>query len=232
MHIDLNADLGEGAGQDAVLMPLITSANICCGFHAGDAATSRATLELARQHGVAVGAHPGYPDREHFGRRELAVDPREIGTLCFYQVGALMGLARAVGIPVRYLKPHGALYHQACRDPVIAGPVVATALLHGLAVMGLPNSALQTASDAANVPFIAEGFADRRYRSDGTLVPRSESNAFVTDIDEAVQQIEWLIRDKQVQSICTHGDNPEAITTLTTIRKRLQARGWGFRPVV
>lgn len=229
--IDLNADLGEAVGDDAAMMSLVTSANICCGFHAGDAATTRAALELAREHHVAVGAHPGYADREQFGRRELTLTPREIGTLCFYQIGAILGLARAVGVTVQYLKPHGALYNQACREPDLAGPIVAAALLHGLAVMALPGSSLAAAAQAAHVPFIAEGFADRRYRDDGSLVPRSETGAFLHDPREAVQQIEWLIQERGVRSICVHGDNPEAVAFTQAIRAELLTRGFRLKAV-
>src|SRR5947209_1850914 len=143
MEIDLNSDLGEGCGADAELMPLITSANICCGFHAGDAQTARVALDLASGHEVQVGAHPGYPDREHFGRRELELAEDAIYDLCLYQVGALEGLTRISGQPLRYLKPHGALYNQACRDAAYARPVIAAAEALGLALVGLPGSRLE-----------------------------------------------------------------------------------------
>src|SRR4051794_17514137 len=125
MELDLNSDLGEGCGLDAELMPLVTSANISCGFHAGDASTARAALLLAARHGVQAGAHPGYADREHFGRRELALSEEAIYELCLYQVGALAGLAQGAGVALRYVKPHGALYNQACRDDAVARPVAA-----------------------------------------------------------------------------------------------------------
>ena len=230
MRLDLNADLGEGSGADADLMPLVTSANVGCGGHAGDPATSRIALELAARHGVAVGAHPGYPDRDHFGRRELPADARQAGTLCFYQVGGLLGLAKAVGVPVRYLKPHGGLYNQACRDPGLAGPVVAAALLHGLAVVGLPGSALQRAAAAANVPFVPEGFADRRYRPDGSLVPRSDPDAFVRDPAEAVEQAVRLAKECGVRTLCVHGDNTEAVAFASAVRAGLLARGFALAP--
>src|SRR5438093_4434696 len=120
MDLDLNSDLGEGCGLDAEMMPLVTSANICCGFHAGDASTAHAALKLAAKHGVQVGAHPGYADREQFGRRDLALSEEAIFELCLYQVGAIAGLAMAVGVPLGYIKPHGALYNQACRDDAVA----------------------------------------------------------------------------------------------------------------
>src|SRR5437588_510643 len=142
MILDLNSDLGEGCGLDAELMPLVTSANICCGFHAGDAATALAALKLAAKHGVQVGAHPGYADREQFGRRELDLSEEAIFEMCLYQVGALAGLAHAVGIHLRYVKPHGALYNQAGRSDAFARPIMAAAEILRLPVMGLPGSRL------------------------------------------------------------------------------------------
>src|SRR5262249_32431811 len=157
MEIDLNCDLGEGCSHDAELMPLITSANVACGWHAGDAATAHAALRAAARHGVQVGAHPGFPDREGFGRRELPRSEEQIFEDCVHQIGALGGLARAVGLPLRYVKPHGALYNMACRDEARARPVVAAAALFGLAVMGLPGSRLEVLC-AGRCPFVAEGF--------------------------------------------------------------------------
>ena len=224
MDIDLNCDLGEGCPYDAELIPLITSANIACGFHAGDAATAHATLRLAAQHGVQVGAHPSFPDREHFGRRELARSEAQIFEDCVYQIGALAGLARAVGISLRYVKPHGALYNLACRDDAYARPIVEAACLFGLALMALPESRLEVRS-AGRCPFIREGFADRRYLPDGSLVPRSRPDAFVTDPAEAVQQAEWLVRERGVQTLCVHGDNPQAVAFVRELRRALSAQG-------
>src|SRR5438477_1732280 len=138
MEVDLNCDLGEGCPFDAELMPLITSANVACGFHAGDAATALATIQLAAAHNVQVGAHPSFPDREHFGRLELARSEQQIFEDCVYQVGALSGLARAAGVTVKYLKPHGALYNMACRDAQQAMPIARVAKLFGLSLMSLP----------------------------------------------------------------------------------------------
>src|SRR5947209_6919034 len=193
MDVDLNCDLGEGGPHDEELMPLITSANIACGFHAGDPAVSHAALRAAARHHVQVGAHPGFADREHFGRRELARTEGQVFEECVYQIGALAGLARAVGVPVCYVKPHGALYNLACRDDAYARPVVEAAALFGLAVMGLPDSRLGAAC-AGRCPFVAEGFADRRYLPDGALVPRSRPDAFVADPAEAVRQAGALLR--------------------------------------
>jgi 5-oxoprolinase (ATP-hydrolysing) subunit A len=224
MDIDLNCDLGEGCGQDADLMPLITSANVACGFHAGDAPTAAATLAAAVRHGVQAGAHPGFADREHFGRRELPRTEEQVFDDCVYQVGALLALGRAVRCSVRYIKPHGALYNLACRDDAFARPVVAAAEFFGLPLLGLPQSCLQ-ALCAGRVPFIAEGFADRRYRPDGSLVPRAESNAFVHDPAEAVRQVEWLLRERGVRTVCVHGDNAQALEFVKALRQALTAAG-------
>src|SRR5438552_99176 len=157
MEIDLNADLGEGAGFDAELMPLITSANVCCGLHAGGPTISRQTLELAQQHRVVIGAHPGYADREHFGRRELTLRPEEIYDLCLYQIGALGDLAHAVNVEIRYVKPHGALYNQACRDEAVAQAVAAAVAIVDLPLIGLPDSRLEAVLARDNLgPVLAD----------------------------------------------------------------------------
>jgi len=228
MEIDLNADLGEGAGFDAELMPLITSANVCCGLHAGGPGEIAKTLVLANKFGVTVGAHPGYADREHFGRREHELGNQEFVALCVYQIGALEVMTTALGLSVQYVKPHGALYNQACRDRHIADLFVIAAAQFNLPVLGLPNSELAEAC-VDRVPFIPEGFADRRYRSDGSLVPRTEPDAFVHDPDEAVTQVEWLIRERGVQTICVHGDNPQAVAFTKAVRDALLARGFTLK---
>jgi UPF0271 protein len=228
MEIDLNCDLGEGCGHDADLMPLITSANISCGFHAGDPATAHAALLLAKQHQAQVGAHPGFADREHVGRRELAISEQQIFEDCVYQIGALAGLARAAGVELRFVKPHGAMYNMACRDDDVARPVVAAAALFGLKLMALPGSRLEALS-AGRCPFVAEGFADRRYLPDGSLVPRSSPEAFVHDPAEAVRQAEELLREKGVQTLCVHGDNPEAVAFVRALREEFTRRGITIR---
>jgi len=228
MDIDLNSDLGEGCGLDAELMPLVTSANICCGFHAGDAATAHAALELAARNGVQVGAHPGYADREHFGRRNLALCEEAIFELCVYQVSALAGLAKAAGVSLQYLKPHGALYNQACREDAVARPIVAAAQLLQLPVMALPGSRLDSLCKG-RCGFIAEGFADRRYLPDGSLVARGESDAFVNDVEEAVNQADWLMRERGIRTLCVHGDNPQALDFVRGLRDAFTQRGIGLR---
>jgi 5-oxoprolinase (ATP-hydrolysing) subunit A len=224
MEVDLNCDLGEGGSQDEVLMDLVTSANVACGFHAGDAGTALAALEAAARHGVRVGAHPSFPDREHFGRRELGRTEKEILADCLYQIGALAGLARSVSLPISHLKAHGALYNLACRDDAYARPVVQAAQFFRLPLLGLPGSRLQALSEG-RCRFVAEGFADRRYRPDGSLVPRSQPGAFVEDPEEAVRQVEWLLGNPGVQTICVHGDNPEAVAFVRRLREALTRRG-------
>jgi UPF0271 protein len=224
MDIDLNADLGEGCGRDAEILPLVTSANIGCGFHAGDYNTAYEALELSGRLGVRVGAHPGYPDREHFGRREWKAAEDEIRRLCAYQVGAILGLAKLADVPIRYLKPHGALYHQTCWDDAYARPVIDVAEKFELPVVGLPGSPLEMLC-RGKCPFIAEGFADRRYLADGSLVPRSMPDAIIADVDEAEHQAERLIRTRGVRTLCVHGDNPKALEFVKALRGSLEGHG-------
>jgi len=224
VDIDLNCDLGEGYPFDADLMPLLTSANIACGFHAGDPLTARRTLALANRHQVQAGAHPGFQDRENFGRRELVHSEERIFDDCVYQVGALIALARAAGVAIRYLKPHGALYNLACRDEIHGRVMIAVADFFSLPLMGLAGSRLQTLC-VGRCPFVAEGFADRRYQPDGSLKPRSGPDAFVATPAEAVQQVEWLMRERGARSICVHGDNPHALDFVRQLREALTASG-------
>jgi UPF0271 protein len=193
IELDLNCDLGEGGVNDAELMPLITTANVACGFHAGGPSEARSALALARQHGVRVGAHPGFADREHFGRRELDRTEQQVFEDCVYQIGALASLARAEGIVLSHVKPHGAMYNQAMREDHIARGVIAAAKLFDLPLMGLPGLRVESLA-AGKVPFVPEGFADRRYRLDGSLVPRAEPDAFVASPAEAAAQALRLLR--------------------------------------
>jgi 5-oxoprolinase (ATP-hydrolysing) subunit A len=231
MQIDLNSDLGEGCAHDAALMGLITSANISCGFHAGDAGTAHVALKSAADRGVCIGAHPGFADRANFGRVELELSAEQITELCVYQVGALAGLARLVGKPLSYIKPHGALYNMACREDRHARPVADAAALLGLPILALPGSRLEEAS-RGRVRFVREGFADRRYLPDGSLVPRSRPDAFVEDPEEAVRQAGWLIRERGVQSLCVHGDNPQALEFVGNLREALARQGYAVRSFI
>lgn len=230
MDIDINADLGEGAGFDAALMPLVASANVCCGLHAGGPKEIRATLELAKRHGIAVGAHPGYADRDGFGRRELALSRQELADLCTYQIAALDALVRAVGLELRYIKAHGALYNQSCREIEIAESFAEAVAAWKLPVVGFPGSRLEKAVRDRGLRYVAEGFADRRYTDDGSLVSRTDSDAFVHDPEDAVRQVEWLIRERGIRTVCVHGDNPEAVAFARAIRAALVERGFTVKP--
>lgn len=244
MEIDLNADVGEsfGAytlGQDADLIPLITSANIACGFHAGDPGVMRATVALAREHGVAVGAHPGFPDLVGFGRRELKATPAEIENAVAYQIGALAGIGAAEGVRLQHVKAHGALYNMAVRDRTIADAVArATALVdRTLILLGLPDSQLIAAGRNAGLRTAAEGFADRAYQPDGTLVPRGHANAVIEDAETVVHRAITMARDRSivaangspvrldVETICVHGDTPGAAALAARIREALRTAG-------
>src|SRR5215468_3507918 len=227
MRIDLNCDLGEGASNDAELMPLITSANIACGAHAGDAETMRRTLGLAAAHGVAPGAHPGYRDPAHFGRRELKLAPVEVFQLVQAQVRELQKMAAGLGIELTHVKPHGALYNQAARDASLAQAIATAVHETGrrLILFGLAGSALITAAQGLGLPAAAEVFADRRYQPDGSLVPRSRPGALITNPDEACAQVLRLIREGRAHTVCLHGDGPHAVTFAHQMRSSLLAAG-------
>jgi UPF0271 protein len=224
MDIDLNCDLGEGCAHDAELIPLITSANIACGYHAGNLTLAQATIRMAARYGVQVGAHPGYNDKENFGRKELQRNEQQIWEDCVYQIGAMFGLANSEGVQLKYVKPHGALYNQACRNNRYAAPVVMAVVHYGLTVVGLPGSRLE-ALCRGSCQFVPEGFVDRRYAQDGSLVPRSEPNAMIEDPAEAVLQAEWLITERGVRTLCVHGDNPDAVNFVRELRDSLERQG-------
>ncbi len=227
MILDLNADLGEGAGTDAALMQLVTSANISCGFHAGDADTIAAALELAKRYGVSVGAHPGYPDREHFGRREMNLPGQELFSLIGRELQRLAELAHERDVSVGYVKAHGALYNQAARERTVSEVLAAACRSFDATapVVGLPNSELCRVVEEIGLTFIPEGFADRRYRPDGSLVPRTEPDALLHDPKEVAEQVEWLVRTQGVRTICVHGDTPGAVEFVGTVRGWLLDRG-------
>jgi UPF0271 protein len=238
--IDLNCDLGEGAGQDAALMPLITSANIACGVHAGDPATMRATAELAREHGVAVGAHPGFDDREHLGRLELRLATGEVRALVAEQLATL----RAVG-PVRHLKPHGGLYTLAARDRGVAAEIVDAieAVDRRLILFALAGSVLAAVGRERGLRVAEEVFADRTYRPDGQLTPRSEPDALIVEPAAMIAQLRRMIETGTVRAtqgaevpitadtVCLHGDGPRAVAFAHEIRTQLAAAGVAIRPV-
>lgn len=229
-RIDLNADLGEGGTEDVALLGLVTSANIACGGHAGDEETMRRAIDLALASGVAIGAHPGYEDREHFGRRAMTLPLAQITDLVKRQVGNLATLATAAGTRLHHVKPHGALYNQAARDPALAAAVVEgiTRVSPELALYALPDSALADAGRAAGLTVRAEGFADRRYRDDGSLMPRSEPGAVIKDVDAAVAQALEIAGKGTVDTLCVHGDGVTAVAILRELRGRLAEAGMTF----
>jgi UPF0271 protein len=239
-QLDLNADIGEGDPQtDEALLMLVTSANVACGVHAGDTQTMRATVALAMRNGVAVGAHPGFNDREGFGRRPQQLADEEIRELLVGQLGALDAIARAQGTRLHHIKPHGALYNQAETDGALAVAIVAgiRAFDPSLRLVGRAGSAMEHAAREAAHPFRAEAFADRRYRPDGTLLPRSEAGAVLTDPDDVARQVRLLVTDGEVVAsdgsrvavsfgtLCVHGDTPGAATLARRVRQELAALG-------
>ncbi len=241
--IDLNADLGEGFGRwrltdDEALLAVVTSANVACGFHAGDAATMRRVCDLAAAHGVRIGAQVSYRDLAGFGRRAMDVPADELAAEVAYQIGALEVFARAAGAVVAYVKPHGALYNRAVHDAEQAEAVVAGIRLAGpLPVLGLPGSRLLAAAERAGLAAIPEAFADRAYTRAGTLVPRREPGAVVADEEAVVARAVGLARDGRVaaltgepvavaaRSLCLHGDTPGAALLAARVRGALQDAG-------
>jgi 5-oxoprolinase (ATP-hydrolysing) subunit A len=228
--IDMNADLGEGFGSDEALLQLVTSANIACGFHAGDPHTMQAAVRSCIAAGVAIGAHPGLPDRIGFGRRDMAITPAEAYDYVLYQVGALDAFVRAADGSLRHVKPHGALYHMAGRDAEIADAIVRAvrAVDDRLAIVAQAGSLLLAAAEAAGLRAVSEAFADRRYGADGLLVPRGEPMAVITDEAEAAAQAMELASGTagiRADTICVHGDGAEAVKLAAAIREALLAGG-------
>jgi len=251
MRIDLNGDVGERPSKggaehpDLGLMPHLTSANVACGFHAGDAATMRDTVALAVAHGVAVGAHPGFPDPEGFGRRELQFSPADVEDFVSFQVGTLAGIAASQGVRLQHVKPHGALFNMAARDAALADAVAraARAIDPSLILFGLPDSQLIEAGKRAGLRTAAEGFADRAYMPDGSLVPRRQPGAVIVDAADVIARVVRMARDRSitavdgslvrvaVDTICVHGDTPGAAGLAARIRTALAAEGVELRCV-
>ncbi|WP_326731092.1 LamB/YcsF family protein [Streptomyces phaeochromogenes] len=242
--IDLNADLGEGFGRwrltdDEQLLSVVTSANVACGFHAGDAATMRRVCDLAAERGVRIGAQVSYRDLAGFGRRAMDVPPYELASEVAYQIGALEVFTRAAGARVAYVKPHGALYNRVVHDAEQAGAVVEGVMLAGAAlpVLGLPGSRLLDVAGKAGLPVVTEAFADRAYTDEGTLVPRGRDGAVITDPNAVVERSVALARSGVVtshsgrdipvraRSLCLHGDTPGAVDLARLVRARLEESG-------
>lgn len=248
-QIDLNADLGEwsaahGGESDEVLLALISSANVACGFHAGGPLTMLTTIGRAADLGCAVGAHPGYPDLSGFGRRFVDATPEEIYADVLYQISALAGFCRAAGVPLAHVKPHGALYNRAVVDPVTAAAIARAiqAFDPHLPLFAPPDSVLLQAGREAGIPTCAEAFADRAYNPDGTLVSRRLPNAMIDDPEEAAQRALRIARERSItaidgteialnaDTICLHGDAPGATERARAIRAALDAAGIQVAP--
>jgi 5-oxoprolinase (ATP-hydrolysing) subunit A len=244
MVVDLNADLGEGAGHDDELLALVTSANIACGFHAGDADTIRHSIDAARAHDVAAGAHPSLFDRENFGRKEIPVKPAEVFDAVVYQLGIFQAIAEAAGVRPNHVKPHGALYNMAVRDEELADAIArAVASVDPKLIFFAPvKSALARAGEALSLQIAHEVFADRNYCSDGSLVSRSRPDALLHDPTEAAPRVLRMLREGKVRSvdgvdvdvraetICLHGDNPEAVDFARALRSHLEKESVTIKP--
>jgi len=247
--IDLNADLGEGFGhsrlsEDEALLDLVSSANIACGFHAGDATTMRDTVRAAASRGVAIGAHPSYPDIPGFGRRELGLPPKEIRFHVSYQLRAFRDICSAENAKLSYVKAHGALYNRAARDSSAAAAIVQAIcdVDPSLVLLGLAGSEMARAARRGRLGFAAEAFADRAYKPDGSLVPRKEPGAVIHDVQTAVKRAITVVKSSTVtaddgttleivaQSLCVHGDNPDALPMLRELRATLESSGVRIAP--
>lgn len=249
--IDMNSDIGESfgsykMGDDAGILDAVTSANAACGFHAGDPSVMRKTVALCREKGVAVGAHPGYPDLVGFGRRNMNCTPDDVYAYCLYQIGALKAFCKAKGLSLQHVKPHGAMYNQAAKNHEQA-LAIASAVKdagHGFIIlMGLANSEFEKAAAELKIPFAAEAFADRGYMPDGTLVPRSQPGAIIHNAELAAARVVRMATEGKVEaidgttidfrpaSVCFHGDTPEAVEMARAVRKALEAEGVAVRPL-
>jgi 5-oxoprolinase (ATP-hydrolysing) subunit A len=242
--IDLNCDMGEsfGAytiGADEAVMASITSANVACGYHGGDPSVMRRTIRLAREAGVAVGAHPGFPDLVGFGRREMRIAPRDVEDMVVYQIGALAAIARSEGVSLSHVKAHGALYNMAVTDNALAGALARAVMAvdPALIFFALPGSELARAASALGLQVALEGFADRAYEPDGTLTSRSRAGAVIHDVDAVVARALRMVTEgtvtasegstleMRVDTICTHGDTPGAQALTRALRTSLERAG-------
>ncbi|EHG6000189.1 5-oxoprolinase subunit PxpA [Escherichia fergusonii] len=239
MKIDLNADLGEGCASDAELLTLVSSANIACGFHAGDAQTMQASVREAVKNGVAIGAHPGFPDQENFGRTAMQLPPETVYAQTLYQIGALAAITHAEGGVMRHVKPHGMLYNQAAKDPQLADAIAKAvhACDPALILVGLAGSELIRAGKHYGLTTRQEVFADRGYQADGSLVPRSQPGALIEDEEQSLAQTLEMVQNGRVKSItgewtpveaqtvCLHGDGEHALAFARHLRAAFLERG-------
>ncbi|WP_029191210.1 5-oxoprolinase subunit PxpA [Ornithinibacillus scapharcae] len=244
MYIDLNCDMGEGFGVhsfglDDELMDVITSANIACGGHAGDSEVMDYTVRLAKEKGVAIGAHPSYPDLVGFGRRYMGLSPEEIYRLMIYQIGSLQAFCSVHNVSLHHVKPHGALYNVAAKDKSIADAIAKAIydLDSSLILYGLAGSELLTAGKARGLAIASEVFADRTYQADGSLTPRNDERALIIDSDKAVEQVKQIVLNKEVEAIdgtvipmiadtiCVHGDSSKALSFVLRLKEELHQAG-------
>ena len=235
MKIDLNCDIGESVGNEEAIMPYITSANIACGFHAGDEVSMRRTVRLAKKYEVAIGAHPGWKDKEGFGRREMSVSPDDVEALVLYQIGALYAIAKVEGLELRHVKPHGALYNQAAKDELLAKAIARAVKQFNpdLILIGLAGSGLVEAGVEAKLRVAQEGFPDRNYNPDGTLISRRERNALLESPEEvaihavklAKEGIDFSGRRVRLDTLCLHGDHPQAAQNAKLVHNVLRESG-------
>ncbi len=248
--VDLNSDLGEsfGAyriGMDEKILPLVSSANVACGFHAGDPNVMQKTARLCAEHGASLGAHPGFPDLQGFGRRNLSVSPEEVRCMILYQIGALDAFCKASGIRMQHVKPHGALYNMAAKDPALAEAICRGIYEYdpSLILLGLAGSEMLRQAKKIGLPAACEVFADRAYEDDGSLVSRSKPGAMIHDETEAVSRVVGMIKNGTVKSIngktielcpdsvCVHGDSEKALLFVQKIRDALVSEGIEIAPL-
>lgn len=249
MHVDLNCDMGESFGTyqlglDEQVMPLITSANVACGFHAGDPQVLQRTVDLARRHVAGIGAHVSFPDLVGFGRREMNATPAEVENDTLYQLGAIGAFCKAAGVPLRHIKPHGALYNMAQKDRALADAIVRAVVAFDptLLVFAQPGSALEAAAQAAGLTVVGEVFADRAYNADGSLASRKLAGAVIHDPDQVAERAVQMVTSGSViaidgatvplraETICVHGDTPGAVDLIRRIRERLHDAGVQIAP--
>ena len=250
MHIDLNCDLGESYGKmtsqyDEIIMPYLSSCNIACGFHSGDPMTMEHTVEMAMQHGAAIGAHPSFPDLQGFGRRVMHIPQAELTAIIRYQIAALKGMTEALGGTLHHVKPHGALYNFAAKNEAAAQAVInaVKSIDAKLIIYGLPNSFLEKKATQADLPFAKEAFADRRYERDGSLRTRTHEDAVIEQENEVLAQVKMMVSEKQVSThdgeiipleadtICLHSDTQGAAHLARQIYEMLTSNGIKIHPV-
>ena len=243
--IDLNSDLGEGALFDADIIPLITSANVACGFHAGDCALMKKTVELCKKNSVSFGAHPGYPDRENFGRTNIDVTPEQVYEYTLYQLGALGSFAKANGVKMSHVKPHGAMYNMAAKNAELSNAIVDAVKDYddSLILLALSGSEMIKAAKSKGIKYASEVFADRAYESDGTLRARKLEGSMITDENEAINRVIRMIKEGKVtsytgedidieaHSVCVHGDGEKALDFVRALNKAFVENGIKTAPL-